>query len=374
MNNYLKVYNAKLHVLSPTFVGSGKEISKKEYRLSYGTQKAVVYDPAKFYEILSKQGKASQYENFLLNDRNSDLNEWMIKNQLKPAVFDSAIRYSIDFGDRLDSGNSKVQIMEFMKDAYDKPYVPGTSIKGMLRTILLGYEIKHNRGRYSTASASIENYQSDESNRYIFSKDIKNIESAAFNTLHKDEKNPNNAVNDVLQGLIISDSKPLHCENLVLCQKIDYLVDKTEQKLNILRESLKPGTDIEFTITIDSSVCKYDQETIMEAIKEFNEMYYGCFLSKFGSKSRPEDTVYLGGGVGFVSKTIIYPMLGSEKGTRVAQKVFKNTLSDKKYREHGHANDDKIGVSPHVLKCTRYREKRFQIGMCRFEMSEIKEQ
>ena len=34
MKDYLKVYKAKILVMSPTFVGSGKDISKKEYRLS----------------------------------------------------------------------------------------------------------------------------------------------------------------------------------------------------------------------------------------------------------------------------------------------------------------------------------------------------
>ena len=45
MKDFLKVYKAKLHILTPTFIGSGKEISKKEYRLLMRDQKIAVYDP-----------------------------------------------------------------------------------------------------------------------------------------------------------------------------------------------------------------------------------------------------------------------------------------------------------------------------------------
>ena len=371
MKDFLKVYNAKLHVLSPTFVGSGKEISKKEYRLSYKDQKVIVYDPAKFYQVVSANHKTKEYEGFLLNDARTDLNGWMKANQLSSDIFKPAIRYTVDFGDRLESCNSKVPIMEFSKDPYDKPYVPGTGIKGMLRTILLGYEIKHDLSKYRSQSNRIESFKTDRPGKNAYSKEIKEVENTAFNTLRKDDKKIGNAVNDIMQGLVISDSKPLSCNNLVLCQKIDYHPNKEEKPLNLLRECLRPGVDIEFSITIDTQTCKYSPDTIMQAIKEFNEMYYDCFLHAFGGKARPADTVYLGGGVGFVSKTIIYPMFGSDKGVEVTQNVFKNTLSQSDFYQHGHGKDVQQGVSPHVLKCTRYKGLRFQMGMCRFEMTEI---
>lgn len=371
MKDYLKVYNAKLHVLSPTFVGSGKDISKKEYRLSYENQKVIVYDPAKFYQVVASNNKTRQYEDFLLKDSRSDLNAWLQCNHLDPKAFSEAIRYSIDFGDRLEEGNSKTQIMEFCKNPYGKPYIPGSSLKGMLRTVLLGYEIRHNPNRYRSLSETISSFEAKKPNRSVFQKEAKQIEGKAFNTLEKDKKNAGNAVNDVLQGLIVSDSKPLECSDLVLCQKIDYNTDKQEHKLNIMRECLKHGVDVEFDITIDTTTCKYDIAAIFEAIKEFNEMYFDCFLSKFGANPRPEDTVYLGGGVGFVSKTIIYSLLGNDAGVSVAQEVFRNTLPQRVFNEHGHKNDTRLGVSPHILKCTRYHGRRFQMGMCQFIMTEV---
>ena len=367
MNDYLKLYKAKILVMSPTFVGSGKDISKKEYRLSTETQKVVIYDPAKFYQIMKKAGKVSQYENFLMNDSRTDLETWMRDNRIGISSVDEAVRYTVSCGDRMELGKSKVQIMEFAKDPYGLPYVPGSSIKGMLRTILLGYEISRNPEKYRQEARRIKEYQARKiPDRASYKKETGNIEVSTFNTLNREGTKIENAVNDNLQGLVISDSKPLRLEDLVLCQKIEYHTNDEEKPLNILRECLRSGTHIEFTITIDTQTCPYDVDKIMEAIKVFNDMYYDCFLSKFNSKKRPEDTIYLGGGAGFVSKTIIYSLFGAEEGVEVAENVFRNTLNRDVFISHGHKNDSRYGVSPHILKCTRMNGKRFQMGMCRF--------
>lgn len=366
MNDYLKLYKAKILVMSPTFVGSGKDISKKEYRLSTEEQKVVIYDPAKFYQIMKKAGKVSHYENFLMNDSRTDLETWMRDNRIGISSVDEAIRYTVSCGDRMELGKSKVQIMEFAKDPYGFPYVPGSSIKGMLRTILLGYEISQNPKKYNQQAEQIKRFHNDRPDRKYYRRETNDIEVSTFNTLNREGSKIENAVNDNLQGLVISDSKPLKLEDLVLCQKIEYHTNNEEKPLNILRECLRSGTYIEFTITIDTQTCPYDAGKIMEAIKVFNDMYYQCVLSKFNSKKRPEDTVYLGGGTGFVSKTIIYSLFGAEEGVGVTENIFKNTLPQSVFISHGHRNDSRYGVSPHILKCTRLNGKRFQMGMCRF--------
>ena len=371
MKNNLKVYKAKILVMSPTFVGSGKDISKKEYRLSKEEQKVVIYDPAKFYQLMKKLGKDAQYENFLMNDSRSDLETWMQDNRISISSVNEAIRYSVACGERLESGRSKIQIMEFAKDPYGLPYVPGSSIKGMLRTILLGYEVIKNPEKYRQEAERIKRFHTDRPDRKAYKKETNDIEVSAFNTLDREGVKKENAVNDNLQGFIISDSKPLKLADLLLCQKVEYHTNREEKSLNILRECLRSTTSIEFTITIDTQVCPYDADKIMEAIKVFNDMYYDCFLSKFNSQKRPADTVYLGGGAGFVSKTIIYSLFGADEGVAVAENVFRNTLPQGVFNTHGHKHDTQYGVSPHILKCTRKDGNRFQVGMCKFIIEDM---
>lgn len=371
MKDYLKVYKATLHTLSPVFVGSGKEINKKEYRLVVPDQKVIVYDPGKLYTALKKIGKVKLYEDFLLNDPKSNLNYWMRENGVYPQDISTAIRYKIDWGDRMELGKSKTSILEFTKDPYGLPYIPGTSIKGMLRSILIGYEISNNKDKFNKSANDIKSFNRDRPRSTYYKHEADSVEQTAFRKLYRNEEHPRDAVNDVLQGLIISDSKPLSIDDLVLCQKIDCHRDGQEKSLNILRECLYPGTDIEFTITIDTQRCCYDVETLMKAISEFNSVYHKVFTSKFGEAKNADDTVYLGGGVGFASKTFIYQMFGETEGIKTTVNVMKNTMNEKTFRMHKHSKDEQYGISPHVLKCTHYNGELYQMGKCKLMLQEI---
>ena len=171
-------------------------------------------------------------------------------------------------------------------------------------------------------------------------------------------------VNDCLSGLIISDSAPLSVDCLSLFQKVEYHKDRRETNLPLLRECIIPDTEISFTMTIDQTRCKFTIEEIKKAIELFSDSYYQFFLGKFPNADRPTaETVWLGGGAGYVSKTVNYPLF-RDQGLQMAMRVFENTLSVKQKTEHKHFLDAKLGVSPHILKCTIYKGQRLQFGEC----------
>lgn len=76
---------------------------------------------------------------------------------------------------------------------------------------------------------------------------------------------------------------------------------------------------------------------------------------------RKPNTVFLGGGSGFVSKTVIYPLFGEKEGIETVKNIFDRTNVPK---THQHYKDTRIGVSPHILKCTRYQGKEYMMGEC----------
>ncbi len=129
--------------------------------------------------------------------------------------------------------------------------------------------------------------------------------------------------------------------------------------MNVLRECIKPGTIIHFSLTIDSNLCNFSKEDIESAIKSFGEMYYGFFLSKYPNMPLPaHKEVWLGGGVGFVSKTEVYPLF-EENGVRETVKIFEERRVP---YNHKHNRDIRLGVSPHICKVTYYQNKRLQMG------------
>ena len=367
MNNYLKEYRASLKTIGPLFIGSGKEIHKKEYLLNRQTNTIDVIDLVKMYAYMRKKGLFSEFENFFFTDLRKDLFGWLKDHRIMTSEIKGCMKYSIDQSDTVLEKGKPTNIMEFVKDPYGKPYVPGSSIKGMLRTILLSSDIMNNIEKYRLQSDNLKIGISRRAGRNVYcKKEQSSFEVKAFNTLQRPDTRPGDAVNDMLSGLIVSDSDPLEINDLALCQKIDYHVDASEKRFNVLRECIKPGVEIKFRITIDETVCSITRDGIMSAINSFADMYDEAFMLKFkGIKSSDENTVYLGGGVGFVSKTDVYPVFGAEEGISKVMDIFRNTNVPS---EHKHIKDRALGVSPHILKMTKYKGRLYQMGECAFDM------
>ena len=357
MRDFLKKYDGVLETVGPVFIGSGQELSKKEYILEDSYIKVI--DIPKLYLYLKQKHLQNDFEGFMLSDKR-DLKGWLRYNRLFEKDIKDCIKYKIDHADTVLSRGTKNNILEFVKNPYGQPYVPGSSIKGMLRTILLGSELLKKSDTLEndkkSFSKAIEWAMVRNVNRNLFlQKEEKNLEANFFNL-------PDN---DIFSGLRVSDSEPISFNDMILCQRIEYHKDGMEKGLPILRECIKPGTRIKFSITVDETIFHYSNKQIMDAIASFSSMYdevfKKCFKGMSGSKP---DTCYLGGGVGFVSKTDIYPLFGKEDGIKNTVKIFKATKVSNK---HKHYNDTKEGVSPHILKTTRYKGNLYNMGECRFK-------
>lgn len=248
-------------------------------------------------------------------------------------------------------------------DPYGNPYIPGSSIKGMLRTVLLYADILKRPEKYRMDVLKMKEdlYNSGQRRDKVLLRNIKEIESKGFHTLNRTEKKQD-AVNDSLSGLIIGDSQPVSRKDIILCQKWEKHPDGKCKTLNVLRECMKPDTIIKTTMTLDKTRISLSPEDIMDSVRIFYDTYYNVFQKKFSGTDRATDnTVFLGGGSGFVSKSIIYALYEEQEAVRMVKDIFEKT---KVPREHKHNMDPKLGVSPHILKCTRYRGKEYLMGQC----------
>ena len=367
MKDFLKRYEGTLTVKGPVFVGSGKKIEKNEYL--FLENKIGVMDIASFYGFMCKKGKREEFEKYLMNNKGPNLSAWLENNKINKQDIFPYLKYTVDRGE-FEVQNSQrrgLEVLEFTRDSYGKPFVPGSSIKGMLRTILLSEDIMLDPQKHRKEKEAINAELFSKKNKVQLQKEISQIECNTFRTLECDADKQGNATNDIMKGIIISDSSPLENEDLVLCQKVEVLPDGKIKKLNILRECLKPGTKIHFSVTIDTNIFQYDDCDIKNAVEIFINSYYEHFVKFFNFDRPGKNAVYLGGGCGFVSKTIIYPMFDDD-GVKITQKIFQKTNVPK---EHGHQKDSLYGVSPHVLKCTSYEGKLMQMGLCELELSAV---
>lgn len=374
MKDFLQHYNMKISVLSPVYIGSGEKIGKKEYIYLPRTHRVIIPDMEKMYAGLRKTHSEKEYVDYMLKDGRYGLEVWLKQNGYKEKDFQAWARYELDAGDRIAEDtrgrNQKpMEIMSFIKDAYGLPYVPGSSLKGMIRTALLAYEIRHNRGNFSDIKDQIQKNApvcKSKNRTAHLSGETKKLETRAFHTLTKDGKNISNAVNCNLSGLIVSDSRPVDLKQLTLSQKIDYTLDGKEKPLPLMRETLIPGTEIYFEISIDRDLCPYNIETILQALDEFQENCYRYFYSRFKRGKNEAGIVWLGGGCGYLSKTVIYPLFGKD-AVKVVDQIYRNTLGPN-YNTHKHNRDVSLNLAPHVCKCTRYKGELYDMGMGRIEL------
>lgn len=377
MKNYLKSYRIHLKVLGPVFIGSGEELSKKEY-LFYKNNQIAVIDIAKLYLELKKIKKLDSFEAFML-DEHENLGAWIKKNQINNSIINKCIKYTLDKGDIEETRRRNV-MLEFVKDPYGNPYVPGSSLKGMFRTIFLADRLINHSKDYLIQRKQFKErvFERETNKKRYLSRNIQDIEAKTFRTLHRPDTKYDDAVNDIMAGFIVSDSEPLSVENLTLAQKVDVHVKKGAKNLPSVRECLKPGTDIVFTVTIDTSICPYTKQDILESINYFDDNYNKYFVEPFAAVEYIDDgSVFLGGGSGYASKTAVYPLFDgedSEQTVRIVQQIMVNTTTfDKKTIRnlHKHEDDSRLyGISPHTIKCTYYHDQLLQMGLCQLDKIE----
>ncbi len=380
MRSPLKVYDIELTVKGPLFVGDGQELKKKEYIKLRGTNKVVIPKLDKMYKDLCDMGKQREYEKYMLTDNKTSLGDWIQNQRIPDKYIDSWKDYELHAGDAIIDKNKTLQVMTCVKDAYGNPYIPGSSLKGMLRTILLTQDICKNSVKFrkmkDEIETNIERVGKVKRTQFL-NREEKTLEVTSFHSLGRKEDKRREMVNDYMAGVIVSDSKPLSTEDLTLCQKVEYHVDGKETRLNLLRECIKPGTKIHFQLTIDTSIGKMDtrlnrldEDEIMQAIANFSNLYYDVFVKKFRGFDIPSpNTVWLGGGVGYVSKTVLYALFNREDAVDLVVEIFNKTNVP---ANHKHNQDRRLGVSPHIFKMSQYEGKRLPFGQCEVKITKVR--
>lgn len=80
-----------------------------------------------------------------------------------------------------------------------------------------------------------------------------------------------------------------------------------------MRECIRPNVDIEFDLTIDSSVLGFDIETLLKYIENYSNYYYRLMMCQFKNVEEIDNSMFLGGGAGYFSKTVSYILFTKKK-------------------------------------------------------------
>ena len=379
-----KYYTLTVKTLAPVHIASGKKINKLEYVYSKDSKTVYVMDMIKFSGFLVKRKLTDVFINRIQSgDKTFSLASFLNEKAVTENEYKQFAAYSYK-NDNVSVSPNQMEIQEFVKDAYGCPYIPGSSIKGALRTSIAYDEIMNHHGKYSKISRNIVSDFNDNKRLNSYENELK---TNIFHTLKRKTKrkdgeeivDKNDILNDCMAGLLISDSRPIPQESLILGEKTDLQIDGDTHTINILRECIRPETEIVFDVAIDDELCKFSAENISDSLKYFYEDYNNVFRSIFIDEARgtvyePEkapysEYIYLGGGTGFPLKSVMYSLFeDSEEAAEIISKMLDKSFSSADHKRF----TIKEGISPKVLKCTKYQNKLYEMGRCEISFKEKK--
>ncbi|MBQ9981241.1 MAG: type III-A CRISPR-associated RAMP protein Csm5 [Oscillospiraceae bacterium] len=381
----IKNYTITLTTFSPVFIGDGIQISKKDCLYLSNERKVYIMDNMKLFNGIRKAGLLKQYENFLMDSSQRNFSVFTRNNSIPLNDVKKWAAYTLPMNDITDINNSRKNgggsdnILSFIKDKFGCPYIPGSSLKGALRTVIQNAVcIEGNKDSMAGIRKNIETEVFEKRPKYLLSTE-KKLSENLFHTLNRKEEKKSDMLNDAFAGFRVSDSLPLDVSSLILCQKIDRHPDGRDISLPIKRECIKPGTKIEFQLEIDTDMMDISADEIIRYVQVVFDEYEETFLDEFND----DNIVYcdcnapivIGGGTGYVSKTSVYSLYKEKSdAVKAVQKIMIDTTSTKKQRDpHKHYEDTKIHrISPHIRKLTRYDGILYDMGICNIEIKAVK--
>ena len=289
MKTDYRTFQFTLLAMAPIHIGSGDKYTSREF--IYENSYFYFPDMGKFYNRMVEKGYDQKFERFLQERKaranNNRLISFLLDNRISDRDFGGYRIKETGLETEENDNDSKLgainEVVKFMRDAFGNPYIPGSSLKGAIRTILMNTNPDWNN----------ENVVKDKKeNKFLIPWGAKKGQE----------------FNDLFNAIRVSDSKPFSNESLILVQKWDCSAKLLKVKpLPLYREAIAPLTKVEFTITTTTAEAATLIEKLEDKALEFYKGYKNFFLKDF-----PEDKIqdnidypiYLGAGSGAWTKTI----------------------------------------------------------------------
>ena len=382
MMDYKETKSFELTCISPIHIGSGESLRPFEYL--YDKQKGKVYliNQSKWVAMLSDKGLMEEYVAFIEGSKQLEgLNLWQwlrnkgVSNQeiLASSSRCAEAPYSVLAKDKksLNSLNSGMSLPD------GQLYIPGSSIKGVLRTGILYHLLE--------TSSKIEIYQSKLEAELENKSNIRKLKTSSFiendllTALCYDVKRNKDSINCALKGLQVSDAMPVEKYDTIAVQKLDASVKikkngESESRLPLCRECIRPGAKFRFTISLDLPMMKTIGISSIDEILEYAhkaklaeinllKLFFSADYKNQIKEAEAAD-FSIGAGTGFLNKTL---WTGLYDDREAMVRGIKTILSDS-FKKHNHFKDS--GISPRTLKLAEVNGKKQMMGLC--SLQEVK--
>lgn len=391
----------EIECLSPVHIGNGTVLKAFEYLYDRKEQKVYFIDEGKWIRLLARRQLMDDFAAYIQEVsvamgrrgpfKGDNVWEWLIKRGVPATEIRKIAIMTADVttNNKLLDRGSLNDIARNVATADGMLYIPGSSIKGALRTGII-------YGMIKKGTANYRRYWGDFAECVAHSRHAREVQKTAENIIKKIEKDVlqklvipskerlSGAVLDSMRGLSVSDAQCVEqIHRSVILQKVDGTAKENnrngqEVSLPVFRECIYPGTRLRCVISIDKptldSVGISSIDDILQMTKEFIQEGIHMQKNVFGryyemELAMAEDAdIILGGGTGFLTKSILYALAPSRReGVRIAAKyldlAFRRSGRGRDESAHKHVMYDR-DISPRTIKLTRVGMEKSIMGLC----------
>lgn len=415
MNGKIDLVNftMELRVLTPVHIGNSEKYAKTDFVYDPTTRKAGLLDQNKWIRWLSSRNLLEAYTNSLASKgKHFDNFGWLRSNNIDDpftacsGVFQTINKINVD-------ANTLNEISKQVKDVYLRPYIPGSSLKGVIRTAVLADMIVNARLENSPKARAIdqlwENLRLElmrpGTRRNQLNSIVKDTEKKLMRILFNEMFDANGKelarmLADPFRGIRVSDTEAFAKDATTIVKKHDMVVPQGKNavsELSLWRESIRESAKTQFTITLDVPHLEAsglghikDAQSLINCLKTHRKNVLDSHEKRLTSMINADNrsgmydyrvksgivgyqAITLGGGTGFQSKSLIYALAPDADSANNLVKNILDILFLKPF--HDHKTKDKY-ASPRTIKTTWIDEKdrsksgRYKLGLCALKLTE----
>ena len=372
----------ELTCISPVHIGSGVKLLPFEYLYDRRRRDVFFVDEGKFSALLMRHQLIDDFVADMRQRRRPYLMNWLTERRISEREIQGITLRRAKVHIRQDERSSlnDVACLETLSDG--RPYIPGSSLKGAIRSAVV-YHLLRQPAHENLRREYWGKLQEAMNARNIkaeIGKTAKKLEEELLCRLkYADEKGrySDAAMRDVMRGLRIGDAMPTAKRlDTEVIQKIDVSTHanksgRKEHGISLFRECIPMGSKFRFQITVEKEILAQigirDIEGLIRMCRTYTASGIAMQERAFGRDYRAEfdeagdADIMLGGGTGFLSKTIFYALAPTEEIGRKTVAVLLDQLFQ--HPAHYHRQKDTV-LSPRTLKLTWTDTDSSIMGLC----------
>lgn len=386
--NLIEFNKMYLDIITPVNIASNEKLNTTDYIYDSKNQVAYFLNPLLWHKFIYTKKLFPAYMDFI-NDKTKPrkiLYKWLIEQGYNIEDIKEVVKYKLIAHENIDkiSKDSLNDIILQTKLIDGSAYIPGSTLKGLIRTAILYDLLQKNPHLKQRLWQSLEraingNKSYDEIKRVennlnrLLTAEIEGTGKREYTKY--DKKSTKSEYYNFMQGIKLSDAmaKTEH-NNLVLLKKIDLAVKDNyikENSLSVYRECIEPKTRFYFDMQIEKRFTQKlninSAEDILIMIQNFfdasNELLSSAFGKDYGFLFNDANlgNTYIGGGIGFLTKTLVAYLAP----TKMRAKEFISRYLNMKFKQRVKPGIRDTKIAPRTLKATKYNGKLTLLGIAK---------